>query len=51
MHAQAPDVDEFVGMLSEKIGDVPVDVGAIGPVVGVHAGPRTIGAVWVERPA
>ena len=51
MHAQAPDVDEFVAMLQEKIGDVAIDVGMIGPVVGVHAGPRTLGAVWVERPS
>ncbi|HEX5615297.1 MAG TPA: DegV family protein [Acidimicrobiia bacterium] len=49
LHAQADDVDEFVAMLREKIGDVPIDVGTIGPVVGVHAGPRTLGAVWVER--
>ena len=51
MHAMAPDVDEFVAMLQEKIGDVAIDVGTIGPVVGVHAGPRTLGAVWVERPS
>lgn len=50
MHAQAPDVDDFVAMLQEKIGDVTIDIGTIGPVVGVHAGPRTLGAVWVERP-
>jgi DegV family protein with EDD domain len=49
MHAQAPDIDEFVAMLREKVGDAPIPVGVIGPVVGVHAGPRTIGVVWVER--
>jgi DegV family protein with EDD domain len=49
MHAQAPDIDEFVALLREKVGDAAIPVGVIGPVVGVHAGPRTIGAVWVER--
>ena len=49
LHAQAPDVDQFVEMLRPIAGDREILVGTIGPVVGVHAGPGLLGAVWLER--
>ena len=50
LHAQAPDLDEFLAMLEPVVPDAEVVVGAIGPVVGVHTGPRVIGVAWIERP-
>jgi DegV family protein with EDD domain len=49
LHADAPDIDEFVALLRPVIGDIEVVVGHIGPVVGVHTGPRVIGVAWIER--
>ena len=49
MHAGAPDVDEFLTMLDPIFGAVEIMVEQIGPVVGVHGGPRVIAVGWVER--
>jgi DegV family protein with EDD domain len=50
LHANAPDIDEFLAMVEPKVPDAEVLVGIIGPVVGVHAGPRVIGVAYVQRP-
>lgn len=50
LHAQAPDLDEFLQML-EPIAPDEITVGTIGPVVGVHGGPGIIGITWIEREA
>jgi DegV family protein with EDD domain len=47
LHAQAPDITDFIAML-EPIVASEIVVGEIGPVVGVHAGPATIGVTWLE---
>ena len=39
LHAQAPDVDDFVAMLEPIVPQSEIVVGEIGPVVGVHTGP------------
>jgi DegV family protein with EDD domain len=44
-HAQADDVDELIAML-EPIVPGTIRTGIIGPVVGVHAGPGTVGVSW-----
>jgi DegV family protein with EDD domain len=49
LHAMAPDLDEFLAMIEPKIPDADVVVGTIGPVVGVHTGPRVIGIAYIER--
>ena len=49
LHANAPDVDEFVAMLAPLVPDAEVTVGTIGPVIGVHTGPRVIGIAWINR--
>lgn len=51
LHAQAPDVDEFVAMLEPIVPTAEIVIGEIGPVVGVHTGPSTIGVTWLEAPA
>ena len=49
LHAAAPDIDEFMEMIRPTVATEDVVVGQIGPVVGVHTGPRTIGLTWIER--
>ncbi len=49
MHAQADDVEEFLDMLDPIVPRAEILVGEIGPVVGVHVGPGTIGTVWTVR--
>ena len=49
LHANAPDIDEFLSDLQPLVGDAEVVVGIVGPVVGVHTGPRVIGIAWIER--
>ncbi len=46
--AQAPDIDELVDLLSATVPRDQIEFGTIGPVIGTHAGPRTIGVGWVD---
>jgi len=48
MHSRAPDIDAFLEMLEPIVPEGTIIVGEIGPVIGVHAGPRVIGATWIE---
>ena len=50
LHANAPDLDEFLAMLEPVVPDAEVTVGTIGPVIGVHTGPRVMGIAWIDRP-
>ena len=47
-HAQAPDVEEFLDRLGQIVPRDGIEVGNIGPVIGTHGGPRTMGLGWVE---
>ena len=49
LHANAPDVDDFLGMISPATAGIDVRVGVIGQDVGVHAGPRLMGVTRVQR--
>jgi len=49
LHAMAPDVDEILTMIEPKVAGAEVVVGVIGPVIGVHTGPRVIGLAYIER--
>jgi DegV family protein with EDD domain len=49
LHANAPDLDEFLAMLEPAVPDAEVVVGTIGPVIGVHTGPRVVGVAWIQR--
>ncbi|MGZ6967617.1 MAG: DegV family protein [Acidimicrobiia bacterium] len=48
--AQAPDIDELVDMIAPTVRRDEIEFGTIGPVIGTHAGPRTIGVGWVDAP-
>jgi fatty acid-binding protein DegV len=49
MHAQAADLEEFLDMLEPIMARGEIVVGSIGPVVGVHTGPGTLGVTWTAR--
>ena len=49
-HAQAPDIDEFLERITKIVPRDRIELGEIGPVIGTHAGPRTIGLGWVDAP-
>ncbi len=51
LHAMAPELDEFMAQLEPKVPGAEVVIGTIGPVVGVHTGPRVIGIAYIERSA
>lgn len=46
VHGEAPDIDEFLQLLGERVDLAGVRVGPIGPVIGTHAGPRVVGVVF-----
>jgi DegV family protein with EDD domain len=46
--AQAPDIDELIALLEPIVPRREIEFGTIGPVIGTHAGPRTIGVGWVD---
>src|SRR5437660_104570 len=48
LHGMAPDLDEFLALLEPKVPDAEVVVGMIGPVIGVHTGPRVIGVAFIQ---
>ncbi|MGQ0825156.1 MAG: DegV family protein [Actinomycetota bacterium] len=49
LHANAPDIDEFAELLRPNVSEAEIVVGRIGPVIGVHTGPRLVGIAWIER--
>ena len=46
MHGEAPDVEAFLGMLSDLYPRDDIVLGDIGAVIGTHAGPRVIGLTF-----
>ncbi len=45
-HGDAPDVEEFLGLLSERHDRSTITVATIGAVIGSHGGPRILGLTW-----
>ena len=48
LHSNAPDIDEFLDMISERFPRESVRVGTIGAVVGTHGGPGLIGICYLR---
>ena len=48
LHGEAPDVDEFLDMISDRYPRDEIRVGKIGAVIGTHGGPRVIGMCFVR---
>ncbi len=49
IHASAPDLEDFLDMLAVSVPRDQIAIGSIGPVIGVHTGPGTMGIIWTER--
>jgi DegV family protein with EDD domain len=47
-HGMAPDVDDFLDMISDRLDPSTVRTGMIGAVIGTHGGPRVMGCCWIE---
>jgi DegV family protein with EDD domain len=47
MHANAPDIDEFIGMLQPDYAADDIHVDFIGPVIGTHGGAGIIGICFL----
>ncbi len=47
MHGAAPDLNELLDQLAQHFPRDQIVVGDIGPVVGTHTGPRTIGVAYL----
>jgi DegV family protein with EDD domain len=45
--ADAPDMDVFLAMLEGIQSEREALLGEIGPVIGTHAGPGTVGVAWI----
>ena len=46
IHAQAPDLDEFIDMFADVASRDDILVGDVGPVIGTHSGPRAVGVTF-----
>jgi DegV family protein with EDD domain len=46
MHGSAPDVDEFIRLMSEVVPRDQIHTGEIGATIGVHGGPRVMGVTF-----
>jgi DegV family protein with EDD domain len=46
VHGSAPDLDDFLRLLSPVVGEQPSLVCELGPVIGTHAGPGAIGVTF-----
>ena len=49
MHGAAPDLDVLLDLLAPHFPRDQIIVGDIGPVVGAHTGPRTIGVAYLVK--
>jgi len=45
-HGDASDVDAFVEMLAARAPGQPIDIAVMGPVLGTHVGPGTVGVAY-----
>ena len=45
-----PDLPGVVHRIFRSIAEANVVVGTIGPVIGVHTGPRVLGVAWIQSP-
>ena len=46
MHGSAPDIEDFVTLMSEVVPRDQIHVGEIGATIGVHGGPRVMGVIF-----
>jgi DegV family protein with EDD domain len=49
--ADAPDMDEFLNLIQGVPSEEKMMIGEIGPVIGTHTGPGTVGVAWLSQSA
>jgi fatty acid-binding protein DegV len=48
LHGEAPDIDDFLDMISERYPRDQIRLGKIGAVIGTHGGPGVIGLCYLR---
>ncbi len=48
-HGAATDIDTFLALIEDVPSDHPLVVGQLGPVIGTHTGPGTVGLCMITR--
>ena len=48
-HGAATDIDTFLALIEDVPSDHPLAVGQLGPVIGTHTGPGTVGLCMITR--
>jgi fatty acid-binding protein DegV len=46
MHGSAPDIEEFLELMSSVVPRDRIHIGEIGATIGVHGGPRVMGVTF-----
>ncbi len=49
-HGEAPDLEDFLGMIAARYPREQLRIALIGAVIGTHAGPRVMGVTWQRPP-
>jgi len=47
-HGEAPDLDEFLGLIASRFPREEIHIALIGAVIGTHGGPRVMGVTWQQ---
>jgi fatty acid-binding protein DegV len=48
LHGEAPDIDDFLAMISSRYPRESIRLGKIGAVIGTHGGPGVIGMCYLK---
>ena len=48
LHGEAPDIDDFLDMISSRYPRESIRLGKIGAVIGTHGGPGVIGMCYLK---
>ena len=48
LHGEAPDIDDFLDMISPRYPRESIRLGKIGAVIGTHGGPGVIGMCYLK---
>jgi len=49
-HGDAADIDTFLALVADVPSEHPIVVGQLGPVIGTHTGPGTVGLCMITAP-